>query len=177
MMGNLRKQAGFTIVELLIVIVVIAILSAITVVAYNGIQNRAYDVAVQNDLTNIGKKFRLYETEFGVFPTSGNGKLATTLGLRVSSTAYGNHLISGGNNYNLLYCWPNSATPSSFALIASSKSGKVFEYTVTNGLREVAYAFSGGSITVCTNAGNTMNTGSERDFFYNANIWQPFANA
>ena len=35
------RQKGFTIVELLIVIVVIGILAAITVVAYNGIQERA----------------------------------------------------------------------------------------------------------------------------------------
>lgn len=34
-------QAGFTIVELLIVIVIIGILAAITIVAYNGIQERA----------------------------------------------------------------------------------------------------------------------------------------
>ena len=34
-------KGGFTIVELLIVIVVIAILAAITIVAYNGIQNQA----------------------------------------------------------------------------------------------------------------------------------------
>jgi prepilin-type N-terminal cleavage/methylation domain-containing protein len=36
-----EKQTGFTIVELLIVIVVIGILAAITIVAYNGIQERA----------------------------------------------------------------------------------------------------------------------------------------
>ena len=36
-----KQQHGFTIVELLIVIVVIGILAAITIVAYNGIQNRA----------------------------------------------------------------------------------------------------------------------------------------
>lgn len=35
------KKAGFTIVELLIVVVVIGILAAITIVAYNGIQQRA----------------------------------------------------------------------------------------------------------------------------------------
>ena len=34
---NQVKQRGFTIVELLIVIVVIGILAAITIVAYNGI--------------------------------------------------------------------------------------------------------------------------------------------
>lgn len=36
-----KDKSGFTIVELLIVVVVIAILAAITIVAYNGIQNRA----------------------------------------------------------------------------------------------------------------------------------------
>ena len=39
--NSLRKDRGFTIVELLIVIVVIAILAAITIDDYNGIQNRA----------------------------------------------------------------------------------------------------------------------------------------
>ena len=45
--NTLRKDRGFTIVELLIVIVVIAILAAITIVAYNGIQNRAKTSSAQ----------------------------------------------------------------------------------------------------------------------------------
>ena len=36
---NKQKLSGFTIIELLVVIVVIGILAAITVVSYNGISN------------------------------------------------------------------------------------------------------------------------------------------
>ena len=42
-----QKQSGFTIVELLIVIVVIGILAAITIVAYNGVQARANDTRMK----------------------------------------------------------------------------------------------------------------------------------
>lgn len=57
---KVHRHQGFTIVELLIVVVVIAILAAITIVSYNGITNRANDMSVQNDLRNIAKKFEEY---------------------------------------------------------------------------------------------------------------------
>lgn len=51
-----RRDSGFTIVELLIVVVVIAILAAITIVAYTGIQNRAKDSAQRTAVSQAGKK-------------------------------------------------------------------------------------------------------------------------
>ena len=48
-----KKVTGFTIVELLIVIVVIGILAAITIVAFNGVQDRARVSRTQNDQRNL----------------------------------------------------------------------------------------------------------------------------
>lgn len=61
-------STGFTIVELLIVIVVIAILAAITVVAYTNSQNRAYDSAVESDIASITKKMELVKVDLGHYP-------------------------------------------------------------------------------------------------------------
>lgn len=55
----IKRQTGFTIVELLIVIVIIGILAAITVVAYNGIQQRAKNQAASSDLANLAKAIHL----------------------------------------------------------------------------------------------------------------------
>lgn len=65
-----QKQAGFTIVELLIVIVVIAILATISTVAYSGIQNRANDTIVEADIASIIKKMELAKIELGHYPQS-----------------------------------------------------------------------------------------------------------
>jgi prepilin-type N-terminal cleavage/methylation domain-containing protein len=58
-----KKYSGFTIVELLIVIVVIAILAAITVVIFNGVQNRAKTSASIAGLTQISKKIATWQVE------------------------------------------------------------------------------------------------------------------
>lgn len=70
-MGNRNKQTGFTIVELLIVIVVIGILAAITIVAYNGIQDRAANARVQNDIANVRRIVETYNAENGSYPSTG----------------------------------------------------------------------------------------------------------
>ncbi len=69
-MTTLNKSRGFTIVELLIVIVIIAILAAITIVAYNGITNRAKTSKAQSTASNIVKKFEAYNAEIGNYPAN-----------------------------------------------------------------------------------------------------------
>lgn len=74
-MGNNRRATGFTIVELLIVIVVIAILAAVTVVAYNGIQQRARDSTRTSDIAAIHRALELYRADNGVFPSVGTDNI------------------------------------------------------------------------------------------------------
>ncbi|MDB5187107.1 MAG: fimbrial protein pilin [Candidatus Saccharibacteria bacterium] len=63
-----QKQIGFTIVELLIVIVVIGILAAITIVAYNGVQNRAQDTKRVHDAQAIVTALEAQKTVSGSYP-------------------------------------------------------------------------------------------------------------
>lgn len=68
-----KKQKGFTIVELLIVVVVIAILAAITIVSFNGIQNRARVAGMQSELVGVAKKIEIYRQTLGggsLYPSS-----------------------------------------------------------------------------------------------------------
>jgi type IV pilus assembly protein PilA len=58
-----QAQRGFTIVELLIVVVVIAILAAITIVSYNGITARANQSAAKASAATFQKKAELYAAD------------------------------------------------------------------------------------------------------------------
>jgi len=129
-----HKQRGFTIVELLIVIVVIAILAAISIVAYNGIQNRANDTAVQTDLSNFGKKMEIYQVDNSRYPQSGSD-FTSSMGISFSRAAYGLDF----QNTNLRYCI--NASTNKYVILANSKSGNYFKYISGSGLSTNSAAY------------------------------------
>ena len=75
--GSARR--GFTIVELLIVVVVIAILAVITLVAYNGITASARESALKADLTTTAKKVGISQAETGSYPATKPSDLPDTI--------------------------------------------------------------------------------------------------
>lgn len=66
----MRTNRGFTIVELLIVILVIGILAAITLAAFNGVQRKARDSDRKTDISAIKKALELYYVDNGTYPSS-----------------------------------------------------------------------------------------------------------
>lgn len=66
------KQSGFTIVELLIVIVVIGILATLVIVTFTGVQQKARNTKRQTDLVAIDGHLEAYNGTNGYYPTLAN---------------------------------------------------------------------------------------------------------
>jgi prepilin-type N-terminal cleavage/methylation domain-containing protein len=64
-----NRSKGFTIVELLIVIVVIAILATLVIVTFTGIQQKARDSQRQTDINAVDSHLEAYFAQTGTYPT------------------------------------------------------------------------------------------------------------
>ena len=105
------NRRGFTIVELLIVIVVIAILAAITIVAYNGIQNRAKQSAAQSAVSQASKKVMTWAVQ-------NNDDYPASLTIAGVTDTTG-----------LQYSYNNTVTPHTYGITATNGT---FSYYVSN---------------------------------------------
>lgn len=76
-----NKTKGFTLVELLIVIVVIAILAAISIVAYNGVTNKARDDERASDARSILNAAAAYNADNDKWPGASDLKGFDTIKL------------------------------------------------------------------------------------------------
>jgi general secretion pathway protein G len=115
-----KQSPGLTFVELLIVIVVIAILATISIVAYNGIQERARESHILSDLSNAAKQLQIYNAEKGDYPTTSN---ISSLKIRLT--------FPSAIPTNTFICLDN-ANRSGFMIYARMASNTALQYRVTS---------------------------------------------
>ncbi len=102
------SKSGFTILELIIVIAIIGILAAISLVSYNGIQNRVEDTKAKSDASNAAKQLELRRISERTFPIgTTNPDLTVSDGVNVQYNSdgitYKLTVVSERNN-DISYC-------------------------------------------------------------------------
>jgi prepilin-type N-terminal cleavage/methylation domain-containing protein len=121
--ANIKKmqsgERGFTIVELLIVIVVIGILAAITIVAFNGVQQRARNTQYKTDASTIVKKAEALNADTGAYPDA-SGDFAGEIGA-----------LPAGVSVTYVTSAPSTAFSTSDTAAAVYETGGVKNYKVS----------------------------------------------
>ncbi len=122
------EQRGFTIVELLIVIVIIGILAGITILAYNGIQQKAHVAALQSDLSSAASTLEIANAQNNAYPAD-----LASAGLKASPGTTYQYTHSGTWNS---YCLTGTNSGASYDISSMNMTpirGVCFGDTNSNG--------------------------------------------
>jgi general secretion pathway protein G len=120
-MNKLNKnQKGFTVVELVIIIIVVAILSAIVLGTNNGIQQKSRNTERQTDIQMIQSKLEAFYSQNGYYPSLTN---MNTLSWRKTN-------LPALNSSYLID--PSSYETANTVQLAASPGPKVYSYQVTD---------------------------------------------
>lgn len=159
-----RSARGFTIVELLIIVIVIAILATITIVGFTGIQQRARTSAVQNEVAQLVRQLEAARVSAGNEQYPANQAAAN---LKISSGMTVNYIYTSTAN---TYCvdaqmngitYSSGGAGSSLASTPCSIAGLVASWGL-NGTAEdsLGNSYNGVAVDTVDTAGQNGAAGS-----------------
>ena len=126
---------GFTLLEILVSITIVAVLTAIGIVSYSSVNKRSRDVKRKSDLEQIRSALEMYRSDNGGYPNIGAGFL--------SASGLGTYLVDTG----YMPAVPTDPSPSSgYYYDAIDTSGAYTSYCICVNLETT----TSGSESTCT---------------------------
>lgn len=123
MMHHGNRTRGFTVVELLIVIVVIAILAAVTILAFTGMRSRAALSSVKADTQKLVKALELQKAETA-YPATVDATASTLPNMKLSGSNQVAKYTTSGTTFRACIIALDGSTVTAYA-IYDSTSGSV----------------------------------------------------
>lgn len=123
-----HKQRGFTLVELLLVLVILGTLAAIVVPKFAGRTEQARITAAQTQISNFGVVLDAFEVDNGYYPKGKNGLRALVVRPKDAPNWHGPYLKQDipddpwGNPY--IYECPGKHNTSNYDLMSMGPDGK-----------------------------------------------------
>lgn len=119
----MKNQRGFTLVELLVVIMVIGILATIAVPRFLASQDRALITAAVADVDHFRKALAVYEIEYGVFPDQNFGTVASIAAALVDPSGNDYMILPNGQNFDsFIYTPVNNGLSYEIQVVATDHS-------------------------------------------------------
>jgi prepilin-type N-terminal cleavage/methylation domain-containing protein len=143
------KHEGFTLVELLIVIVVIGILASISVVSYRAIRDNAMDAKIRSAVATAGDAIALAEARnngvrtisvTGFFNTAGSVDTLVSTGYLKTDYREGLTSKNAATSDTILKWYPCSDGEGGFAVFASLNRPSTEDIANFNKLRTACFA-------------------------------------
>lgn len=142
--GLNRERQGFTLVEMILVMVILAALAAVVVPKFAGRSKQAKETQAQSQISNMELAIDSYEVDMGEYPRSGNNlqELINPPSANNTTSWQGPYLKKGGvpldpwgNAY--VYVFPGKNNQGSYDLYSSGPDGKAgTDDDITNWLDE-----------------------------------------
>jgi len=119
-----KSQAGFTLIEIMVVVIIIGLLSTVVLPNVFGNRDRAFITKARSDISQVGVQLDLYRLDLFVYPSTSEGLQALVTNPGKSNwTGYAERIEKDPWGKEYQYQQPGTRNPSGYDLWSFGSDG------------------------------------------------------